>query len=91
MADFCNKCSAHLFGTQLTADIDVYRISEELQLDTYEVVLCEGCGLSAIGKDKAGQIYVAYPEGENFDPVAQEVRWYTLDEYEEINKQKSNI
>ena len=82
MADFCNKCAYELLGQDLPADIDVYAIAESLQDDTYQVVLCEGCEMAAIGKEAGGQVYVAFPDGKQTDPHSTYIRWITLDEYE---------
>jgi len=82
MADFCNKCTHEMRGPDLPADIDVYAIAESLQEDTYQAVLCEGCAMSAIGKEAGGQIYIAIAEGNQTDYLKTYVRWITLDEYE---------
>jgi hypothetical protein len=92
MADFCTKCASQLFGNNVSPEIDMNEIINRLSPDTYEVVLCEGCGMVGVGKDTSGHIYIAYPDdAENADPTTVHVRWYTLDEYEETNKQKSQI
>jgi len=87
MADFCNKCAHEMWGQDAPADIDVYAISESLQSDTYQVVVCEGCRMSAIGKDTGGQVYIAFPDGEQTSHHSDYVRWITLDEYENDDHQ----
>jgi hypothetical protein len=82
MADFCNNCAHEMWGQDLPADIDVYAIAESLQEDTYQAVLCEGCAMSAIGKEVGGQIYIAIAERNQTDHLKTYVRWITLDEYE---------
>jgi hypothetical protein len=71
-----------MFGDAATPDIDVTAISKELKEDTYEIVLCEGCGMQAIGKSSLGEIYVAIPTSkfEN-DPHLSNAMWYTLEHY----------
>ena len=82
MADFCTYCAIKMFGDAATPDIDVTAISKELKEDTYEIVLCEGCGMQAIGKSSLGEIYVAIPTSkfEN-DPHLSNAMWYTLEHY----------
>lgn len=74
-----------MWGEDCTPDIDILKIAESLQPDTYQVVLCEGCVMSAIGKDSTGRIHLAFPDGEQTDPENSFVRWVTLDEYEDQN------
>ena len=52
MADYCNKCTSELFHETVEPDIDVYKLFEECKSrgeDGYIPVLCEGCGLCAVG------------------------------------------
>jgi hypothetical protein len=52
MADFCNVCSKEMFGKKIKPGIDVYKILEEIKANECYPVLCEGCGLNLIGKNK---------------------------------------
>ena len=76
MADFCNVCSEEMFGPGVPADIDVYDILKEIYNGFFTTVLCEGCGMSHIGKEEDGQTFFY------FDYVQQpEDRKYTLEEW----------
>jgi hypothetical protein len=72
-----------MWGDETQPDIDVLAISESLDKDTYSVVLCEGCGMAAIGKDENDAIFIAMPTGSE-DGVMKEVNWLTLEEYKNI-------
>ena len=65
MADFCTICSIHMWGDKddnlmpILPDIDVMAEFKKLEPDTYvSGLLCEGCGLVAIGNIK-GELKVA--------------------------------
>jgi hypothetical protein len=58
MADFCNKCAYDMWGDHLPADIDVPKIFRELDEGFALTVMCEGCGLSAIGKNE-GKLFTS--------------------------------
>ena len=59
MADFCTKCAEEMFGEGTTPEIDVTKEFESLDLGTcYTGYLCEGCGLSVIGKTSEGDLKV---------------------------------
>ena len=60
MADFCNKCSIKIAGGTGNSEIDVLKISESLAPDTYMPVLCEGCGMRAVGKTETGETLIAF-------------------------------
>jgi hypothetical protein len=88
MADFCTKCSEHMFGNDVTPEIDVEKIAETLENDHYAIVLCEGCGMRAVGKSDDGHIYLAFAEEDQQDVNNEEhvmVKWITLDEYENMD------
>lgn len=58
MAEFCNKCSDwHGFPR---TDIDIPKLFNDLKPETYFPVLCEGCSMQAVGKDKDGELIVAF-------------------------------
>ena len=65
MADFCNKCSEEMFGDLFPADIDVPKIFESLKVDTYIPVLCEGCGMLGIGKNKEEELIMIFAVDED--------------------------
>ncbi len=60
MADFCNKCSTEIAEDTGGAEIDILKLSESLAPDTYIPVLCEGCGMRAVGKTDTGEILIAF-------------------------------
>lgn len=72
-----------MWGEEAIPEIDVVAISEALPQDSYSLVLCEGCGMAAIGKDDADTIFIAMPTG-NTSENNKEVKWLTLDEYEKL-------
>ncbi len=85
MAEFCTYCAPKMWGEEVLPDIDVVAIAESLPQDTYSLVLCEGCGMSAIGKDKDDTVFIAMPTGiEAAEENKKEVNWVTLDEYQKI-------
>jgi hypothetical protein len=91
MADFCNKCSEDLFGKEVTPEINVHTIGESLSEDTWEMVLCEGCGMQAVGKSSTGEIFVALPTSKfEDDPRLSNTLWVNLRQYEAGNFHKSN-
>jgi hypothetical protein len=60
MADFCNKCAYEMFGEDKRyVDIDVPKLFEELSDNSYFSVICEGCGMAAVGKEN-GKLIIAY-------------------------------
>lgn len=79
MAEFCNKCAAKKgFGV----DINIDTIFEKLHPGEYQVVLCEGCGLTAIGKTAGGVLMLAIPASDvDRDPAMVAVRWVGQDEF----------
>ena len=56
MAEFCTKCAPKL---DFPIDIDCKEILESLPTDHYLPVMCEGCGLSALGNFN-GEYKAAY-------------------------------
>ena len=74
MAEFCNRCAKEQGFS--TPEINVYEIAErDLQPGTYMPVLCEGCGMVAIGVGEDEKIMLAYPTGEenkNVDEILVE-------------------
>ncbi len=81
MAEFCNFCTEKMFGKEVTPDIDVHAIAESLEPDTYQAVLCEGCGLEVVSKTKDGVIKVGGSGEKN------EEGFVKLMSYEEYIKQ----
>jgi hypothetical protein len=85
MAEFCTYCAPKMWGEEVLPDIDVVAIAECLPHDTYSLVLCEGCGMAAIGKDKDDTVLIAMPTGNSVeDENTKDVNWITLDEYKKI-------
>jgi hypothetical protein len=79
MADFCNKCAQVLWGDQHEPEIEIERIAEQLEPGHFESVLCEGCGVRAIGKNQEGEILIAVLEEEG--SVEDLVNWMTLEKW----------
>ena len=80
MADFCNKCSAELFGEDIVPEIDVYDIASRLSPEFYTNVLCEGCGMVAVLKDENSEIMLYFPNPDANEPVKK-----TLKEWEDLS------
>lgn len=81
MADFCTQCSAATFGDAVEPDINIREIAASLETGTYVDVLCEGCGMKAIGKDDNGNIMVAVPENVR-DDSCESYLWVPLEDFE---------
>lgn len=79
MADFCNKCSIEISGDTGNSEIDVLKISESLAPDTYMPVLCEGCGMRAVGKTETGETLIAFKVNEI--ETGDEVNWISYAEW----------
>ena len=79
MADFCNKCSIEISGDTGNSEIDVLKISESLAPDTYMPVLCEGCGMRAVGKTDTGETLIAFKVNEI--ETGDEVNWISYAEW----------
>lgn len=59
MADFCTKCALELFGEQAQPEIDVMKEFNELEPgECSSGWICEGCGLTVIGKTEEGEMKV---------------------------------
>lgn len=58
MADFCTKCVKRVYGN-VAPDINVEEIFSSLEKGMCSSgFLCEGCGLSVIGKNDDGELKV---------------------------------
>ena len=79
MADFCNKCSTKIAEDTGGAEIDILKLSESLAPDTYMPVLCEGCGMRAVGKTETGEILIAFKINEI--ETGDEVHWISYAEW----------
>jgi hypothetical protein len=92
MADFCTNCSLEMWGNELPPDLDIKEIAESLKSGTYKPVLCEGCGMRAIGKDDNGAITIAMPstepESEESNSSGTKVDWIPLEEWEKDYQEK---
>ena len=82
MADFCNKCSIEISGDTGNSEIDVLKISESLAPDTYMPVLCEGCGMRAVGKTETGETLIAFKVNEI--ETGDEVNWISYAEWAKV-------
>jgi hypothetical protein len=59
MADFCTRCAVEQFGNNVEPEINVEKIFEELEPGYVSSgYLCEGCGLTIIGKMEDGTMKV---------------------------------
>lgn len=76
MADFCNVCSREMFG-DIKPEIDVHKIVSDLPENTAINVLCEGCGMSFIGKDQEKNTFLYFDYNN-----AIENRKYSVEEWE---------
>jgi hypothetical protein len=84
MADFCTKCAPEFWGGDIDPDIDIDKIYESLNPTEYEIVLCEGCCLSAVGKTEEYELLLAVPceeVDENNNPVMNCITWLTREEF----------
>jgi len=84
MADFCNKCAQEMWADQVEPEINVELIAEGLEPGHFESVLCEGCGVRAIGKTAEGKTIIALLEDEG--SVEDSVRWVSLKEWLETEE-----
>ena len=73
MADYCNKCASKLFGDDAKPEIDVYEEFSLLEENHMISVLCEGCGLMAIGKTVLGELMVVRVS--NKEQLDEKLRW----------------
>jgi hypothetical protein len=80
MADFCNRCATEMWGDDFPPEIDVQKIAESLEPNTYMPVLCEGCRMVAVGKNEKQEIMIAHviEEGQ----VDDLVEWTTYSDWE---------
>jgi hypothetical protein len=78
MADFCNICSGDLFGESVEPEIDVYEMIADLESGYAFQVLCEGCGMSHVGKEENGTPYLLFM----YNDDEHEERPYSLKEWE---------
>lgn len=80
MADFCTQCSDYMFGSNIKPDIDVEEIAQTVSNGHYLPVLCEGCGMRAVGKNTGGEIIVAIPEDVR-DFKNDKVEWIKYEDF----------
>jgi hypothetical protein len=64
MAEFCTKCTPKMLGEDALPDININQIFDTLNVGEYAPVLCEGCGLAAIGKFKNNTLLLAVPRSD---------------------------
>jgi len=82
MAEFCTKCAPEIWVNDVREDINIDKIYESLEPGTGESVLCEGCGLMAVGKTLDNEMLLAVPT--NVDHSSQMVgaiKWVTREEF----------
>ncbi len=84
MADYCTLCADQV---GFPVDIDVRKIAETLEPGTYVPVLCEGCGMNAVGKDENGQVIVHLPENVR-DDSCESYLWVPLEDFERDHSTK---
>jgi hypothetical protein len=82
MADFCTKCVIEVWGSDIPPDLNIKEIGESLKPETYLSVICEGCGMRAIGKETNGTIMIAMPINDMDESLETRVYWETLEEWE---------
>jgi hypothetical protein len=59
MSDFCTKCAKEHFGEEVSPEIDVQKEFESLEPGMCSSGwICEGCGLTVIGKTDEGELKV---------------------------------
>lgn len=87
MADFCTRCSTELFGSSVEPEINIAKISEEIEGDTYLPVLCEGCGMLAVGKRQDGTTMIAVNDGPDESGEGR-FHWETLTEWESLYEER---
>jgi len=69
-----------MWGDDQSADIEIDKVFEELQPDTFMPVLCEGCGLVGIGKTSDNKMTLAV--------ISEElVIWMPKDAFMELPQQ----
>lgn len=86
MAEF-SKQWAEKHDPELNWDFDIEEIAYSLEPDYYTPIICEGYGFIAIGKDKEGEITLAFPTGKTIIEEGQtydEITWHS---YKELNNE----
>lgn len=68
-----------MWGQEMDPDIEVTRIALDLENGHFASVLCEGCGLRAVGKSDLGLPMVAILEEEG--QVEDMVRWVPMEKW----------
>lgn len=85
MADFCTVCSIEMFGIDMKPDIDIKEWSDEIPEGHYQSCICEGCGLSAVGKNNGKpSVYFRSMLIEDYNPRNRNIhdkadRWLILE------------
>lgn len=69
-----------MFGDHVEPDIDVQKVFESVKTDQYVPLLCEGCGMIAIGNN-AGELIIAYPT--DHENPRENFEWINYKEYSE--------
>lgn len=67
MADFCTECSKEMGFPK--PDINEKEIFDSLEKNQYLPVICEGCGMLAIGRGDDDKMMFAYTSEEDEDMV----------------------
>jgi len=79
MADFCNVCATDLFGEAVEPEINVYEILVDLEPGYAMQVLCEGCGMSHVGKHEDGKPYLLFPHDDDIGAAYDIKEWKSGD------------
>lgn len=87
MADFCTNCSDLMFGPTIQPDIDIKELSNKVGIGQYLPVLCEGCGMRGVGRDKDNSIILAIPEDVR-DFNNPKVEWVKLEDFDRDHRSK---
>lgn len=73
MADYCKDCADKL---GFEADIDIAQEAQAMEPGEYISVLCEGCSLMRIEKDRDGNVLVGYAlDGSNWEDPLKMIKW----------------
>jgi hypothetical protein len=69
-----------MWGEDFEPEINVQKIADSLEPNTYMPVMCEGCGMVAIGKNEKLEIMVAHTIEEGH--VDDLVEWIKYEDWE---------
>jgi hypothetical protein len=84
MADFCSKCAPQMWGEDTQPDININEIFKALEDNSFMPVLCEGCGLRAIGNEN-GVLLLAVTDDGDEEPTEENISkvfWLSSEEFQ---------